>query len=353
MFTQPEWSRTFRAVVAIALVGAVSAQARAWDEDGHAVVTLLAFDALPKDTPDWIKTPEVRARLVYLCTEPDRWRGQRSSVLNHINNPDHYIDDEELHDFGLSLEKLPLFRRQYTDMLARHRAMHPDKAEPRNTNKDKDYIALTPGLLPYRIAELQWKIAGGWTQLNTYEKYPDRVSQTMIDNARANIVYHMGILSHYVGDGAQPLHITIHHHGWKGPNPKGYTTDHNFHSYIDDEILRHHSINYDDLKDRALGARSVSVKNFWPDILGYLRETHGQIERLYAMEKTGKLQEATGKVFIENRLLAGGAALAGIWDAAYRGSTIDKFRVRRLQERYPKKPGRAPAQQAAPSQARR
>lgn len=351
MFTQSYWSCVCRAVVAIALVGIVNAPALAWDEDGHAVVTLLAFDALPKDTPAWIKTPEVRARLVYLCTEPDRWRGQHSSVLNHISNPDHYIDDEELNDFGLSLEKLPLFRRQYTDMLATYRALHSDDAKPRNTKKDKDYIALTPGLLPYRIAELQWKIAGGWTQLKTYEKYPDRVSQTMITNARANIVFHMGILSHYVGDGAQPLHITIHHHGWKGPNPKGYTTDHNFHSYIDDGILRHHSINYDDLKDRTLPLRTVSVKKFWRDILGYLRETHGQIEPLYAMEKAGTLQEASGKVFIENRLLAGGAALAGIWDAAYRGSIIDKFRVRRLKERYPKEPGRAPKAHSAPSRA--
>ncbi len=97
----------------------------------------------------------------------------------------------------------------------------------------------------------------------------------------------------------------------------------------------------------------MSVKNFWPDILGYLRETHGQIEPLYALEKAGTLQEAAGKAFIEDRLLAGGSALAGIWSAARRGSTIDKFRVRRLKERYPKEPGRAPAAHSSPSRASR
>jgi hypothetical protein len=353
MFMQPRWSRTCSTVIAIALVCAVSTRARAWDEDGHAIVTFLAIDALPPDTPDWIKTPEVRARLVYLSSEPDRWRGQHSLVLDHINNPDHYIDEEELRDFGLSLETLPPFRREYIDMLARYRALHPDNAKRRDAAKDKSYIALTPGLLPYRIAELQWKIAGEWTQLKTYEKHPDRVSQTMITNARANIVYHMGILSHYVGDGAQPLHITIHHHGWIGPNPKGYTTDHDFHSYIDDGILRHHHISYDSLKGRALPARAVSVKDSWPEVLGYLSETLGQLEPLYALEQAGTLNKAAGKAFIENRLLAGGSALAGIWDAAFRGSTIDKFRVQRLKERYPKEPGRATAAHGAPPRASR
>ena len=347
MFTQLQWSRTCRVVVAIALVGALSTQAQAWDEDGHAVITLLAFDALPNDIPAWVKTPEVRARLVYLGSEPDRWRGQHSSVLNHINNPDHYIDAEQLRDYGLSLEKLPLFRRQYIDMLATFRALHPDSIKHGNAKKDKDYIALTPGLLPYRIAELQWKIAAGWTELNTYEKYPSRVSKSMITNARADIIYHMGILSHYIGDGAQPLHLTIHHHGWIGPNPKGYTTDHNFHSYIDAGILRHHHISYDSLKGRAPAARAVSTKNFWPGILGYLRETYEQMEPLYALEKAGTLNKAPGKVFIENRMLAGASELAGIWDAAYRGSHIDKFRERRLKEQYPKQPGRAPHGAAA------
>ncbi|MGC3944183.1 MAG: hypothetical protein QM762_06600 [Chryseolinea sp.] len=32
-------------------------------------------------------------------------------------------------------------------------------------------------------------------------------------------------LSHFVGDGAQPLHVTVHYNGWGDyPNPKGYTT---------------------------------------------------------------------------------------------------------------------------------
>ena len=54
-----------------------------------------------------------------------------------------------------------------------------------------------------------------------------------ITNAQANVVYRMGILSHFVGDAAQPLHTTEHFNGWTGENPKGYTTSRRFHSWVD------------------------------------------------------------------------------------------------------------------------
>lgn len=339
-----------RFALATALVAAIASppRARAWDEDGHAIVTHLAFDVLPAEMPAWLRSVEVRTRLVYLSSEPDRWRGQHNRHLDHINGPEHYIDEEKLHPYGLSLKSLPPLRGEFTDRLATTRAQHPERFPKPDVGRDRDYTALSPGLLPYRIAELQWKIAAGWTQLKTYEAHRDHVTDAMIDNARQNIVYHMGILGHYVGDGTQPLHITEHHHGWFGPNPKDYTTDRGFHGYIDGDIVRHHNITYDALQKRARPPRPISTKTYWSDICGYLFETYEWVEPLYELEKTGKLREAEGKTFIEERLLTGGAALAGVWVAAYKGSRIDDFRVRRLKERYPREPGRAPVRPAGP-----
>ncbi len=328
-------------MAALAMIVAVS-DAEAWDEDGHAVVTLLAHDALGPEMPDWLKTPAVRARLVYLSAEPDRWRGQGSTVLNHIANPDHYMDGEMLGQFGLSFKTLPVHRRQFLDIMATHRALHPDQFDPRDVKRDRDYTRLVPGLLPYRIAEVQWKIAANWTQLKTYEQHRDRVTDTMIANVRQNIVYHMGILGHYVADGAQPLHTTEHHHGWVGPNPKKYTTDSGFHRYIDDGVVSKHRISYDDLIDRVRPPRKVSTTEFWRDICGYLAETHALVEPIYVLEKSGELNKPKGKAFIEGRLLEAGAMLAGVWKASFEGARIDSFRVNRLRERYPKKVGRRP-----------
>ncbi|HWL92828.1 MAG TPA: hypothetical protein VNT79_04785, partial [Phycisphaerae bacterium] len=303
-----------------------------------------AIDALPADMPEWLKSPQVRERLVYLSSEPDRWRGQHNVHLDHISNPDHYIDEEMLHDFGLSLKTLPPLRLQFTDLMAVKRAENPakfSKSEGGDKRPDRDYTRLFPGFLPYRIAELQWQIAAGWTQLKTYEAHPDRVSQSMLRNARENIVYSMGILSHYVGDGSQPLHLTLHHHGWVGENPKGYTTDRKFHSYIDGGVIDFHAITYDDLKTRCKCARSVSTAEYWRDINSYLLETFALVEPLYELEKSGDLRREEGKKFVEDRLIKGGAALAGVWVAAYKGAHLDEFRVDRLKNRYPHEPGRA------------
>ncbi|MBX3394698.1 MAG: hypothetical protein KF841_04980 [Phycisphaerae bacterium] len=339
------WNERIRATLASLLISiAMPSIAAAWDEDGHAIITLLAIDALPTDMPDWLRSPDVRERLVYLSSEPDRWRGQRDFQLDHINGPDHYLDEEMLHPFGLSVRSLPRFRVEFTDMMATQRALHPEKfAEPAGEEKprpDRDYTRKLPGFLPYRITELQWQVAASWTQLKTYEAHPDRVTPGMIRNARENIVYSMGILSHYVGDGSQPLHMTIHHHGWVGPNPKGYTRDNKFHAYIDGDVLTLHNISYDTLKDRVKPARKFSKKNNWQDIVAYLYETFELVEPLYELEKTGELKRAPGKQFIEGRMLEGGAALAGVWKAAYDAARIDEFRENRLKSEFPHEPGR-------------
>lgn len=344
MPSDPATTRIACAICCVLLLARTPKTAVAWDEDGHAIVTLLAHDKLPADMPDWIRTPKVRARLVYLSAEPDRWRGQHNVHLDHINKPDHYLDVESLSDFGLSLKTLPLLRREFTDHLAVHRAEHPkNEYKGYGKGRDSDYVSAVPGLLPYEIAELQWTIAASWTQLKTYEEHADRVSPAMIENAKENIVYHMGILSHFVGDGSQPLHLTHHHNGWVGENPNGYTTDKGFHSFIDDGVLTLHRISYDDLIDRAKPARDVSTDNYWRDINAYLQETNDRVEALYALEKGGDLRKARGKQFIESQLIEGGAMLSGIWEAAYRGAHIDEFRVKRLNERYPKTPGQVQA----------
>lgn len=333
---------TFRIMgLAATVLLSSAATVHAWGEDGHAIVTHLAIDALPESMPAWIKTPEIRARLVYLSAEPDRWRGQNSPQVGHATYADHYIDEEHLHPYGLTLKTLPSFRREFTDLMAALRVKSPDKFEQRDIKKDTNYTKLSPGMLPYRIAESQWTIAASWTQLKTFEKYRDRVTQSMIDNARQNIVYHMGIISHFVGDGAQPLHLTEHHHGWVGPNPKGYTRDHGIHGYIDSGILRHHAISYDSLMSRRRPARAISTEKYWQDICSYLYETFEKMEPLYALEKSGKLNESEGKDFIEDRLLTGGAALAGVWVAAFEGAHIDQFRVNQLKEWDGRLPGRA------------
>ncbi len=307
--------------------------AQAWDEEGHVIVTRLAIRGLPATMPAWVRSPATESRLAYLSAEPDRWRGQDNVHLNHVNNPEHFMDEELLHAYGLTFANLPPLRREFTDHLATERALHPEKFEAYDRSRDADYTRRVPGLLPYAVAELQWKLAASWSTLKTYEKNRELVSDETIKHARDNVVFHMGILSHFVGDGAQPLHTTIHYNGWSGANPKGYTTSRQFHRRIDGGVLERHGITRDSLLGRARQARRVSTKDYWRDICEYLQDSFEQVEPLYALEKSGELDGPAGKRFIEDRLLAGGSTLAGVWAAAYEGAGIDDFLEAKLRRK--------------------
>jgi len=322
---------TLTALMAAAVLGGASVDSTlGWDEEGHAIVTRVALRGLPATMPEWVRSASVESRLVYLSAEPDRWRGQDNVHLNHITKPDHFMDRELLLPYGLDFASLPPLRREFTDALATQRALHPDKFGPYVRERDADYTRRVPGLLPYAIAEWQWKAASSWSTLRTYEKHRADVTDEMLRNARENVIFHMGILSHFVADGAQPLHTTVHYNGWSGPNPHGYTTSHKFHQYIDGGVLRHHGITRDSLLSRTRPATHVSTSDYWEDICRYLEQTHDQMEPLYALEKSGRLDKAEGKTFIENRLLTGGAMLAGIWASAYEGAVIDEFLEKRI-----------------------
>lgn len=323
----------FGRVAAAACVALAALPAAAWDEKGHVIVTELAIEGLPADFPTWVRDPESRARLCYLCAEPDRWRGQKSVVLDHINGPDHYLDIEDLAGFGLKLDGLPRFRNEFIERLATERAQNPGRFVRIDPKLDKDHTKEIPGLLPYAIEELQWKIASSWSTLRTFEAYADVVTEAEMAGARNDVLQNMGLISHFLGDAAQPLHLTKHHHGWVGPNAKGYTTDKAFHSYIDGGVIDLHGINSGELKSRIRPATPFDPVDDWKQIAGILAVSFERVEPLYALEKSGALRRTEGKAFIENCLLDGGANLAGIWVAAYRGSEIDDYLSKKLAAR--------------------
>ena len=42
--------------------------------------------------------------IAYESAEPDRYRATKSNYLAHENNPEHYLDVEDLASYGLTLE---------------------------------------------------------------------------------------------------------------------------------------------------------------------------------------------------------------------------------------------------------
>src|SRR5258708_36347471 len=87
--------------------------ARAWDYEGHRLVNQLALASLPTNFPGFVREPAAAERVAFLAGEPDRWRNTPDLPLKHLQEPDHYIDLEELTSHGLKPEVLPVFRYDF------------------------------------------------------------------------------------------------------------------------------------------------------------------------------------------------------------------------------------------------
>lgn len=317
-----------KAAFSLVLVSLLSPAVHAWDAAGHSAITLMALDRLKNaGTPAWLNEDETRSRVAWQSGEPDRWRGTRTATLKHENDPDHYIDIEDLKGYGLTLRTVPMLRYEFVKALSKGRELHPDKVRPVNPATDSAKTAEWPGFLPQAIMEHYEKLRSGMNTLRILESLPDASSarrRLQIEQAKSNIRGEMGLLAHFVGDAAQPLHTTQHHHGWVGDNPKGYTADRSIHAYIDGVILAHHKLNRDTISKEppAEGAKEESrvhdVQNPWSDVLAHIERSFASVEPLYELKKSGELEQAEGKKFITDRLNDAAAMLADLYAAAWK-----------------------------------
>jgi hypothetical protein len=298
----------------------LASAALGWGAHGHRTITYLALDALPADAPAWLREPSIRHQVAEQSNEPDRWRGSPVPALAHENNPDHYLDVELLDQFGLGLRTVPRLRYDFVKAMAQAKVTHPDRIEPYDRAKDPDGSGEWPGFLLHAISEHYGKLQSSFNTLRILEALDDPARAHQLALARANVIYHMGVLSHFVADAAQPLHTTRHHHGWVGDNPNGYTTDRRFHAYIDTDIIVFHGLGYDALRRQPLPALSADPKDPWDGLLEHLSRSFALVEPLYAMEKDGRLRGADGKRLISERLLDAAGMLAALYRAAWESS---------------------------------
>lgn len=313
---------------------------QAWDYAGHRAVNQLALACLPTNFPAFACTPVAQERIAFLAGEPDRWYNTPDLTLKHVNGPDHYIDLEELGACGLTPQTLPIFRYDFAAQLALARAAHPEKFPPIDPAKNEDHTRQLIGFLPWAIVEFEGKLKSGFSYLKALEEdgTPEEIA-----NAQQNIIYIMGVMGHFVGDSAQPLHTTIHHHGWVGDNPHGYTTNASFHRWIDgDYFIKTGGVSAKDLRGKLRPARALDVQGK-PDamfrlVMEFIVEQHKQVEPLYQLEKEGRLSSEgelglQGKAFLEGQLVKAAQTLADLWYTACVQATPDTYLKTQLQKR--------------------
>lgn len=326
-------SWTIAAAIVLA-AATVSPPARAWDGHGHRLVTHIAMDGVRLDPlmPAWLGEPAAIHRAMYQAVEPDRWRGQRTPALTHINSPDHYLDIEDLEPFGLTIDTMPNLRSEYIRVMAVAKFEHPERFTHYNAALDPLRDKEFPGYVAHSIIENYAKLQSSFRTLRTMEAAGTEGRAAQVEQARSNVLYHIGVLSHFVADAAQPLHTTQHFNGWSSlaANPNNYTTSNRFHAYIDGGVVELHHIDYALLRPMAKFDLCVKADDPWNDIVAHLKRSFTHVEDLYRMEKDGTLDQEPGKKLIEERLLDGSAMLYAMIRAAWETSEPDGGEIRRF-----------------------
>lgn len=310
--------------------------ASAWDASGHRMIASAALTGAlrgggTEGLPQWLGSPEARVRLEFQAAEPDRWRGQPSTILRHENNPDHYLDVEDLADFDLSVRTIPPLRNEYLRAMILAKAAHPEKFSEYNAAKDVAREQEWPGFVLHAVAEHYAKLQASFRTLRILEGLDEPARSAQIEQERGNVIYHMGALAHFTGDIAQPLHTTRHHHGWKGENPGGYTTEGGFHAHIDGRILAIHAIKAEDILAASSFERTVNARDPWNDTIEELERSFAQVETLYKMNKDGTLEQPAGRVVIVARLADAAEVLAALYRGAWESSVPEGREVKMFQ----------------------
>lgn len=317
----------------LAFLHVFSGAARAWDYEGHRLVSQLALASLPPAFPAFVRTPAAAERIAFLAGEADRWRNSTNLPGRHANGPDHFLDIDDLPLYGLSPKSVSPFRYDFVAQLKSARERNPEKFPPIEPLKNSDHTRDLVGFLPWTINEYFAKLESAFSYLKTFEQHGGTADE--IANAQQNVIYLMGVMGHFPGDAAQPLHTTKHYNGWIGANPKRYNTNQTLHSWIDGGFIRRAGIRLDELKLKVRPAKSIwSGQTPDNDVFGesmqFVVDQFGLVERLYELDRDGKLSpgkgdEKEGREFIAGQLVKGGQFLGDLWFSAWQAAPIDRY----------------------------
>ncbi len=313
----------------------LSWQLLAWDYEGHRLINELALASLPTNFPAFVREPAHAERIAFLAGEADRWRNTSELTLKHVNNPDHFLDLEDLPPLGLNATNVSAYRHEFVAQVALARAKEPAKFPAPDPLVDQDRTKWLPGFLPWRITEDYGRLKSAFSYLRTFEQFGGTADE--VANARANVVYLMGLMGHFIGDAVQPLHTTRNYNGWVQANPNGYTTNRTFHGWIDGGYLRKVGLDRAPLLAQVTPAKSVWERtpgtnrdNLFPLALGFVLQQAPHVETLYQMEQTGRLsgdgaRGLEGRELLRQQLQRGGQMLADVWLTAWQGAPVDGY----------------------------
>ena len=287
----------------------------AWGSTGHRFIGEAAMKGLPAELPGFLHTAQAAIDVGEYSREPDRTKG---AGREHDSDRDagHFLDlsDDGTVLGGPALNALPTTRADF------------DAAE-RKAGAD----SWKAGYLPYSIVDRWEQLAKDlayWRVLSAAEANPAWSAHKAFfaaDRRRreGQILLAIGELSHFVGDGSQPLHVTVHFNGWGDfPNPGGYTTA-KIHSPFESDLVQ---ASVTEAGVMAAMRPPVDCKcPLQKRVTDYLAATGALVVPLYQLEKAGGLApgDPRGPAFATRQIAAGASELRDLIVEAWRVSASE------------------------------
>jgi len=286
--------------------------ASAWGSTGHRFIGEVAMRSLPIDIPAFLRTPQAGVDVGEYSREPDRSKGA-GRAHDSDRDPGHFIDlsDDGTVLGGPALSALPVTRAEF------------DAAE-RKAGAD----SWKSGYLPYSILDRWEQLARDfayWRVLSAAEVNPAWSAHKAFFTAdrrrrESHILATIGELSHFVGDGSQPLHVTVHFNGWGDfPNPDGYATA-KIHAPFESDMVQA-SVTEAGVTAKLLPPRDCHCA-LHTRVADYLAASGALVVPLYKLEKAGGLApgDPRGPAFATQQIAVGASELRDLIVEAWRVS---------------------------------
>ncbi len=303
------------AAACVLAVAAVPGAVSAWGNTGHRMVGVAAMHGLPEELPAFLRTSGAAADVGELSREPDRSKGG-GQPHDRERDTAHFIDLTDdghvLTGAGPSIDNLPTLKSQYDAALVA-------------AGGDVD----DAGYLPYAIMDAYQQLGRDfayWRILNAAEGRETDLQKLAWYRADRNrrealILRDIGQLSHFVGDGSQPLHASIHFNGWGDfPNPEGFTLSRQTHGAFEGAFVAR-AVRQEAV-EQAMAAPQLDGFQLKPRVVAYLKTTLSQATPFYRLEKAGGFVDVDprGAAFATERVAAGAAELRDLIILSWRSA---------------------------------
>ncbi|GAB3019014.1 hypothetical protein GCM10027051_25110 [Niabella terrae] len=273
-----------------------------WGSKGHQIQARVAVAHLPMELPAFLRN-SADAMSLLIC-EPDRWRDAEQPALDEVTGPNHTFRWE------IAPKPLPANRHFFIIELAQQ-----GKIAAR-TNGVRAY-----GTAPYGIQEWAEMLTGAfrrWRRMK--ERTPDEIERKRTQEQSIRFI--AGVLGHWITDVSNPMHASVHVHGWDPgfPNPNGYAgKSDNLHSRYESVYVENH-IELSDVNGLVDTAARV-VGGWLEEAASYIATSNSYVEQIFAWDRSGRFgsgkEPKAAKAFTAARLADGARELRDIWYTAW------------------------------------